>query len=92
MRNGRCRNHGGRSSGPKTPEGKATISKASKTRYHQGGSEALKTGYKRWLEAGGREMLSRLAKRRWRLLKMIHDIEFREPYAQARLGVLGVKG
>jgi hypothetical protein len=87
LRNGRCRNHGGLSSGPNTPEGKAAVSKASKKRYHQGGKEALKTGYKRWLEAGGREMLSRLAKRRWRLLKLINDLYFREPYARTRCGV-----
>lgn len=87
MRNGRCRNHGGLSSGPKTPEGKAAVSKASKTRYYRGGAEALKTGYKRWLEAGGREMLSRLAKRRWRLLKLIHNIQFPYAYARTRHGV-----
>ena len=87
MRNGRCRNHGGLSSGPKTPEGRATVGKASKERYHRGAGETLKTGYKRWLEAGGREMLSRLAKRRWRLLKLIYDIKFRESYAHTRHGV-----
>lgn len=87
MRNGRCRNHGGLSSGAKTPEGRAAVSKASKERYHRGAGEALKTGYKRWLEAEGREMLSRLAKRRWRLLKLINDLYFREPYARTRRGV-----
>ena len=84
MRNGRCRNHGGLSSGPKTPEGKAAVSTASKRRYHRGAREALKTGYKRWLESGGREMLSRLAKRRWRLLKLIHEFNFPEPNAHTR--------
>jgi len=87
MRNGRCRNHGGLSSGPKTPEGRAAVGKASEGRYHRGGKEALKAGYKRWLEAGGREMLSRLAKRRWRLLKLIHDIQFPSTYTRPRLGV-----
>jgi hypothetical protein len=81
MANGRCRNHGGLSSGPKTPEGRAAVSKASKERYHRGGREALKIGYTRWLEADGREMLSRLAKRRWRLLKLIQEVDFPEPYA-----------
>ena len=87
MRNGRCRNHGGLSSGPKTPEGRAAVRKASKERYHHGGKEALKTGYKRWLESGGREMLSRLAKQRWRLLKLTYDIKFRDTYARTRHGV-----
>ncbi len=82
MANGRCRNHGGLSLGPRTPEGKAAVSSASKERYRQGGKEALKTGYKRWLETGGREALGRLAKRRWRLLKLLHDLRF--PYAYAR--------
>lgn len=90
MANGRCPNHGGLSSGPKTPEGKAAISKASEERYHRGGEKALKTGYRRWLEAGGRETLSRLAKRRWRLLKLINDLYFREPYARTRHGVKGL--
>ena len=90
MANGRCRNHGGLSSGPKTPEGKAAVSKASKERYHRGGSEALKTGYMRWLESGGREMLSRLAKRRWWFLKTIWEIN---SYGSSNAGTrLGVKG
>ena len=84
MANGRCRNHGGLSSGPKTPEGKAAVGKASKERYQRGGKEALKTGYNRWLEADGRETLSRLAKRRWRLLKLIHEFNFPEPNAHTR--------
>ncbi len=88
MANGRCRNHGGLSSGPKTPEGKAAVVRASKKRYHQGGREALKTGYKRWLESGGREMLSRLAKRRWWFLKAIWEINnFQTIYARAGHGV-----
>ena len=69
MKNGRCRNHGGRSSGPKTPEGKAAVSKASKERYHRGGAETLKRGYKAWLDSGGREVLKALARRRWRLIR-----------------------
>jgi hypothetical protein len=32
-RNGRCKNHGGASTGPKTPEGKARIAEAQRARW-----------------------------------------------------------
>ena len=89
MQNGRCRNHGGLSSGPKTPEGKAAVGRAAQRRYYEGGLEALETGYKRWLEAGGREVLSQLAKRRWRLQKYREELVFGDVYTRTRRGVKG---
>ena len=87
MANGRCRNHGGLSTGPKTFLGKALLSEGAKSRYRAGHGEALKSGYKRWLESGGREVLSKLAKRRWRLLRALNNCQFRNTYARTRHGV-----
>ena len=70
LRNGRCKFHGGLSTGPKTPEGKAKIAEATKHRMASGQLELAKEGFKRWLNDGGRERLSRLAIRRNQLKKM----------------------
>ena len=35
LANGRCPNHGGMSTGPKTPEGRARISQAQKARWQR---------------------------------------------------------
>ena len=64
LANGRCRNHGGLSTGPKTPEGKAKIAEATKQRMANGQSELAKDGFQRWLNNGGREILRRKALRR----------------------------
>jgi hypothetical protein len=64
MDNGRCKNHGGLSTGPRTDEGRAAVGVAAKARLAAGHQERLLAGYQRWLEAGGREMLSRLLKAR----------------------------
>ena len=64
MTNGRCKNHGGLSTGPKTPEGRQTIAEATRQRMASGQQERVLAGFYRWLEGGGREMLSRLAKNR----------------------------
>ena len=66
LMNGRCRNHGGLSTGPKTLEGRRAVAVATKSRMHSGQQEKALEGFYRWLEAGGREMLSRLAKSRER--------------------------
>jgi len=87
MANGRCRNHGGLSTGPKTSLGKTVVSEGAKSRYLAGHEKALESGYKRWLESGGREVLSKLAKRRWRLLSAINNGQFRNEYARTRHGV-----
>jgi hypothetical protein len=64
MTNGRCKNHGGMSTGPKTPEGRQAISQATRQRMASGGRIQVLEGFYRWLEGGGRELLSRLAKNR----------------------------
>lgn len=62
--NGRCKLHGGMSTGPKTPEGRQAIGAATKARMAAGQLQKAQEGRTRWLDAGGREYLSRLAKRR----------------------------
>jgi len=70
LANGRCRNHGGLSTGPKTPEGKSRIAEATKHRMASGQLELAREGFRRWLNDGGRERLSRLAIRRSQLKRM----------------------
>ena len=65
--NGRCRNHGGLSTGPKTTEGRKAIAQASRQRMASGGKEKALAGLKAWLDAGGRETRSKqMAWRHWR--------------------------
>ena len=73
MLNGRCKLHGGMSTGPKTPKGKRAIATATKARMFNGQLQVAKTGFQQWLVAGGREQLSRLAKQRWRRAKSLRD-------------------
>ena len=64
--NGRCKNHGGMSTGPKTLEGRRAISEATSQRMASGQRKRVLEGFYAWLEGGGREVLSRLAKARER--------------------------
>ena len=64
LANGRCKNHGGLSTGPKTPEGRQAIRESTRQRMASGGRMLVLEGFYRWLEDGGRNMLSRLAKNR----------------------------
>jgi hypothetical protein len=64
LENGRCRNHGGLSTGPRTAEGRRAIGEATRQRMASRERERVLDGFFRWLESGGREMLSRLAKNR----------------------------
>jgi hypothetical protein len=64
LANGRCKNHGGMSTGPKTPEGRQAIAESTRQRMASGQRIRVLEGFYRWLEGGGREMLSRLATRR----------------------------
>jgi hypothetical protein len=66
LTNGKCKNHGGMSTGPKTPEGRQAISQATRKRMASGARMRVLEGFYQWLEAGGREMLSWLAKNRER--------------------------
>ena len=61
---GRCKLHGGMSTGPKTVEGRQAIAAATKIRMSNGQLQKAIEGRKRWLEDGGREYLSRLGKAR----------------------------
>ena len=75
MPNGRCKNHGGMSTGPKTAEGCKLIANATRQRMASGQRKRVLEGFYAWLEAGGREMLSKLAKarerrKRWRRLML----------------------
>lgn len=74
LANGRCKNHGGMSTGPKTSGGRHAIAVATRQRMASGQRKRILEGYYTWLEGGGREMLSRLAKcrerrKRWKRLK-----------------------
>jgi len=73
--NGRCKNHGGMSTGPKTPKGRKAIAEATRQRMTSGQRKKVLKGFYAWLEGGGRELLSRLAKarersKRWRRLML----------------------
>ena len=79
LANGRCKNHGGLSSGAKTPDGRKAIAEATRQRMASGQQERVLEGFYSWLAAGGREKLSRLAKnrekrKRWErmMLEQIH--------------------
>lgn len=71
LSNGRCRLHGGASTGPKTPEGRLAIGVATKERMFNGQLNSAKSGFKNWLGTGGREYLSQAAKSRHALAKLI---------------------
>ena len=52
------------STGPKTLQGREAIAQATRQRMSSEGRIRVLEGFYRWLEGGGREMLSRLAKSR----------------------------
>ena len=62
--NGRCVLHGGLSKGATTPEGRKAIAEATRQRMVLGQRKRVLEGFYAWLDGGGREMLSRLAKNR----------------------------
>ena len=75
MPNGRCKLHGGMSTGPKTTEGRQAIAQATRQRMVSGQRKKALEGFYRWLEGGGRGMLSELAKsrekrKRWKRLML----------------------
>lgn len=65
LANGRCKNHGGLSTGPRNPEGRRAIGDATRQRMASGQQERVLIGFYRWLEGGGRVYLSKLAKARF---------------------------
>jgi len=66
LANGRCKNHGGMSTGPKTQEGRQAIAQATRQRMASGQQERVLAGFYRWLNDGGRDYLSNLAKSRFK--------------------------
>ena len=52
LRNGRCRNHGGYSTGPKSEAGKMAVGEATRQRMASGQGDKAKPGFQVWLEAG----------------------------------------
>ena len=66
LANGRCKNHGGMSTGPKTQEGRQAIAQATRKRMASGQQERALEGFYRWLHDGGRDYLSSLAKLRFK--------------------------
>jgi len=54
------------STGPKTQEGRRVIAEATRKRMASGQQQRTLEGFYRWLESGGRETLSKLAKARHR--------------------------
>lgn len=71
LRNGRCRNHGGLSTGPKTLEGRRAVAEATSNRMLSGQSIKALAGFKAWLNTGGRERLSKLAVKRFRRKRLL---------------------
>jgi len=67
MNNGKCRNHGGMSTGPRTEQGKSAIKQALKERMSGLQGQRAREGYRRWLESGGRELIAKsTALRHWK--------------------------
>ena len=66
LANGRCKNHGGMSTGPRTADGKKAIGEATVKRMASGQKEQATAGFQAWLNAGGKQYLSNLAKQRFK--------------------------
>jgi len=66
LRNGRCRMHGGLSTGPKTDKGRRAVAEATRKRMLSGQRIKALEGYKAWLYRGGRVRLSKLAINRFK--------------------------
>lgn len=75
MSNGRCKNHGGLSTGPKTKEGRQAIARAMHERLTSEGRDIVLSGFYRWLETGGRQILSRLAKDRSKKKRLVQPTD-----------------
>jgi hypothetical protein len=62
--NGRCKNHGGLSTGPTSFAGKLAIAEATSKRMAAGQQKRALAGFYAWLEGGGRVALSMHARGR----------------------------
>ena len=74
LKNGRCRNHGGLSTGPKTLEGRRSIAEATRQRMLSGQRMKALEGYRAWLDNGGRDLLSKLTVSRFRRKRLLITI------------------
>lgn len=74
LANGKCRNHGGLSTGPKTLEGKKRIAIATQKRMVNGQKYKAQEGFKRWIDAEGRYFLSQIMIARWRRKKCVLEV------------------
>jgi hypothetical protein len=75
LANGRCKNHGGLSTGPTSFAGKMAVSAAASQRMAAGQRERALAGFYAWLDGGGREMLSMLAKGRFERQRWLRGIQ-----------------
>lgn len=62
--NGRCKLHGGFSTGPKTKAGRLSVGKATSHRMASGQQAKAIAGFYAWLDRGGRSALSKLTRAR----------------------------
>ena len=66
---------GGCSTGPKTEAGKMAVGEATRQRMASGQGIKAKAGFQLWLDAGGRAMLSKMAKIRARRKRWLREIQ-----------------
>ena len=61
LANGRCRNHGGLSTGPRTFEGRRAVAEATRKRMASGQLKKAQDGFFAWLDSGkkGKSIKSR---------------------------------
>jgi hypothetical protein len=83
LTNGRCKNHGGMSTGPRTQEGRQAIAQATRQRMASEGRMRVLEGFYRWLEDGGALTLSRLAKNREKRKRLERRI-LEQPHASRK--------
>ena len=67
------RDGGGYSTGPKTEAGKRAVGEATRQRMASGQGDKARAGFQLWLDAGGRELLSRMAKMRARRKRWLKE-------------------
>ena len=75
LRNGRCRNHGGCSSGPRTEAGRRAVGEATRQRMASGQGDKAKAGFQLWLDGEVRELLSKMAKMKARRKRWLEEIQ-----------------
>ena len=85
--NGRCRNHGGCSTGAKTQAGRAAISAAAKARMTPEHKKRLSEGFQRWLAGGGRAWLSKLATARFKAKRWRLSAQFAPAHVRTSWGI-----